>query len=200
MQVSSSKQISAETCFVGKSTEAILRCRGHLSKALTWNLKQLPMSTEHTSSRHLPPPRTSKELSLSGTSSRESGTTLASRLEKARHGAKQLLAHAATTSLTVLPPLRSCSLRVPRASPGCSLRREPGYPGPGCGRGTRQTSAAVAACRGENRGHSQESSKSRDSPFHSPGLSSRRAREGAASPRAPLPPCVPPGTGLEGHV
>lgn len=31
IQVSSSKQISMETLFVGKSTEVILRCRGHVS-------------------------------------------------------------------------------------------------------------------------------------------------------------------------
>lgn len=35
----------------------------------------------------------------------------------------------------------------------------------------------------------------RQSPFHRAGLSSRRARAGTPSPRAPLPSCVPPGTG-----
>lgn len=40
----------------------------------------------------------------------------------------------------------------------------------------------------------------RQSPFDRPGLYSWRARAGPLSPRAPLPSCIPPGTGFEGRA
>lgn len=91
----------------------------------------------HTSSEHLPPSRTSKELRLSGTPSRYLVTPLVSLTGKKRHRLKcQVLNHtvstlnrAASTCLTVPPPLLSCRccLCAPR---GRERRRQLGMQPP----------------------------------------------------------------------